>query len=39
MHDVLVFVKQHKFVQYIIWIESTFFLHIVQQLGPQFISA
>jgi len=38
MFEVLVFVKQHKAVQHLVWIESIFH-YIVQQLGPQFISA
>ena len=37
MLDVIVFVQQHKFVQYIALIESIF-LHIVSQLAPQFVS-
>jgi len=42
MLDVYVFVKQHKLVdliQYIVLVESIFFVFIVQQSGPQFISA
>jgi len=42
MLDVRVFVKQHKpvdLVQYIVLVESIFFVFSVKELGLQFISA
>jgi len=34
MLDVLVFVEQHKLIQYTVWIETIFFIHTMHRGEP-----